>query len=74
MMLAMIDQFCSESPVPVKEDRLAIVAVVYPRIEHKSSQEVSEIGSNIAYFERVCNELAVFDRVIHVPILLIAFE
>lgn len=34
----------------------------------------SKIGSNIAYFERVCNELAVFDRVIHVPILLIAFE
>ena len=34
----------------------------------------SKIGSNIAYFERVCNELTVFDRVIHVPILLIAFE
>lgn len=33
-----------------------------------------KIGSNIAYFERVCNELTVLDRVIHVPILLIAFE
>lgn len=34
----------------------------------------SKIGSNIAYFERVSKELAVFDRVITVPILLIAFE
>lgn len=34
----------------------------------------SKIGSNIAYFERVCKELAVFDRVITVPILMIAFE
>lgn len=34
----------------------------------------SKIGSNIAYFERVTKELTVFDRVIHVPILLIAFE
>lgn len=34
----------------------------------------SKIGSNIAYFERVSKELAIFDRVISVPILLIAFE
>lgn len=34
----------------------------------------SKIGSNIAYFERVCKELTVFDRVIEVPILVIAFE
>ncbi|HYI41163.1 MAG TPA: BglII/BstYI family type II restriction endonuclease [Allosphingosinicella sp.] len=34
----------------------------------------SKIGSNIAHFERICKELSVFDRVIRVPILLIAFE
>jgi len=34
----------------------------------------SKIGSNIAYFERVSKELNVFNRVITVPILLIAFE
>lgn len=34
----------------------------------------SKIGSNIANFERVSKELAIFEQVIHVPILLIAFE
>ncbi|MEX2692389.1 BglII/BstYI family type II restriction endonuclease [Rhizobium mongolense] len=34
----------------------------------------AKIGSNVAYFERICKELMVFDRVITVPILLIAFE
>lgn len=34
----------------------------------------SKIGSNVAYFERICKELTVFDRVITVPILLIAFQ
>lgn len=34
----------------------------------------SKIGSNIANAERVAKELAVFDRVITIPILLIAFE
>jgi hypothetical protein len=34
----------------------------------------SKIGSNIANFERICKELTVFNRVITVPILLIAFE
>jgi hypothetical protein len=34
----------------------------------------SKIGDNIANFERVAKELEVFDRVITVPILLIAFE
>jgi len=33
-----------------------------------------KIGDNIANFERVVKELEVFDRVITVPILLIAFE
>jgi hypothetical protein len=34
----------------------------------------AKIGSNIANAERVSQELSVFDRVITVPILLIAFE
>lgn len=34
----------------------------------------SKIGSNIAYFERMCKELTVFDRVITVSILVVAFE
>ena len=34
----------------------------------------NNIGSNIANFERVMNELAIFDRTITVPIFLIAFE
>lgn len=34
----------------------------------------AKIGSNVANAERVAKELAVFDRVITVPILLIAFE
>lgn len=32
------------------------------------------IGSNIAYFNRVMNELSLFNRVISVPLLLISFE
>lgn len=32
-----------------------------------------KIGSNVAHFERICNELQVFDRVITVPILVIGF-
>ena len=34
----------------------------------------NKIGDNIAHFERISKELEVFDRVITVPILLIAFE
>jgi len=34
----------------------------------------AKIGDNIANAERICKELIVFDRVITVPILLIAFE
>jgi hypothetical protein len=33
-----------------------------------------KIGSNIASFERVMNELMMFDRTITVPIFLVAFE
>lgn len=32
------------------------------------------IGDNIAHAERVCRELRLFDRVITVPILVVAFE
>jgi hypothetical protein len=32
------------------------------------------IGSNIANFERICAELQLYDRVITVPLLVIAFE
>lgn len=39
-----------------------------------TNRAAAKIGSNIANAERVCKELAVFDRVITVPILLIAFE
>jgi hypothetical protein len=38
----------------------------------KSAAE--RIGSNIANAERVCNELQLFDRIITVPILVVAFE
>lgn len=34
----------------------------------------AKIGSNVANAERVCKEMAAFDRVITVPILLIGFE
>lgn len=34
----------------------------------------NKIGDNLANAERICKELIVFDRVITVPILLIAFE
>ncbi len=33
-----------------------------------------KIGSNIANFERLCGELQLYDRIVTVPILLIAFE
>lgn len=34
----------------------------------------SLLGSNIANFERLCSELELYDRVITVPILVVAFE
>ena len=37
-------------------------------------QAASNIGSNIASFERIMNELRLFDRTITVPIFLIGFE
>jgi hypothetical protein len=32
------------------------------------------LGSNIANFERLCGELQLYDRIITLPILVIAFE
>jgi hypothetical protein len=32
------------------------------------------IGDNLAHAERVCRELKLFDRVITVPIIVVAFE
>lgn len=34
----------------------------------------SLLGSNIANFERLCSELELYDRIITVPILVVAFE
>ncbi len=34
----------------------------------------ARIGSNVANAERVCKEMSIFNRVITLPILLIAFE
>jgi hypothetical protein len=48
--------------------RIAMAAFALP-----TKSAASKIGSNIAYFERVCKELTIFDRVITVPILVIAF-
>lgn len=39
-----------------------------------SSLAAQRMGSNIANFNRIMNELALFDRVISVPLLLISFE
>ncbi|MFH2135704.1 MAG: BglII/BstYI family type II restriction endonuclease [Pseudomonadota bacterium] len=39
-----------------------------------TKQAAAKIGSNVANAERISKELLVFDRVITVPILLIAFE
>lgn len=39
-----------------------------------SSLAAQRLGSNIAGFNRVMNELVLFDRVISVPLLLISFE
>jgi hypothetical protein len=39
-----------------------------------TTKAAQKIGSNIAYFERIMNELNLFNRVITVPLLLISFE
>lgn len=39
-----------------------------------TKQAAASIGSNIASFERIMNELRLFDRTITVPIFLIGFE
>lgn len=39
-----------------------------------SATAAQRLGSNIANFNRVMNELVLFDRVISIPLLLISFE
>jgi hypothetical protein len=39
-----------------------------------SQLAAQRIGSNIAHFNRVMNELSLFNRVISIPLLLISFE
>ncbi len=39
-----------------------------------TKEAAKKIGDNIANAERICKELQIFDRVITVPILLVAFE
>jgi hypothetical protein len=39
-----------------------------------SSSAATKLGSNIASFNRIMNELGLFSRVITVPVLLISFE
>jgi hypothetical protein len=39
-----------------------------------SSSAAGKMGSNIANFERIMNELSLFSRIITVPLLLISFE
>lgn len=39
-----------------------------------SSTAAQKIGSNVANFNRLMNELELFDRVISIPLLLISFE
>lgn len=39
-----------------------------------TKEAATKIGSNIAYVERIWNELGIFDRVITVPIMVVAFE
>ena len=50
-------------------DKIEAGAIAVP-----SSSAASKMGSNIANFNRIMNELALFDRVISMPLLLISFE
>ena len=38
-----------------------------------TKEAAKKLGSNIAYDERICNELNIFDRVITVPLMIITF-
>ena len=50
-------------------NRIEAAALAVP-----SKTAAQRLGSNIANFERICGELQLYDRIITVPILVIAFE
>lgn len=52
-----------------QSERIEAAALALP-----TRDAAAKIGSNVANAERVCKEMTAFDRVITVPILLIAFE
>lgn len=52
-----------------QSERIEAAAIGLP-----TQDAAKAIGSNIAYAERVVRELELFDRVITVPILVVAFE
>lgn len=52
-----------------QSERIEAAALAVP-----TRDAAAKIGSNVANAERVCKEMTAFDRVITVPILLIAFE
>ncbi|WP_439570748.1 BglII/BstYI family type II restriction endonuclease [Sphingomonas sp.] len=52
-----------------QSERIEAAALALP-----TRAAAAKIGSNVANAERVCKEMTAFDRVITVPILLIAFE
>ncbi|WP_271893855.1 BglII/BstYI family type II restriction endonuclease [Candidatus Phyllobacterium onerii] len=52
-----------------QKGRIEAAAIALP-----SKDAAGVIGDNIANAERVCRELKLFDRVITVPILVVAFE
>lgn len=52
-----------------QSERIEAAALALP-----TQDAAKAIGSNIAYAERVIRELELFDRVITVPILVVAFE
>lgn len=52
-----------------KSERIEAAALALP-----TQDAAKEIGDNIAYAERIIKELTLFDRVITVPLLVIAFE
>ena len=50
-------------------NRIEAAALAVP-----SKTAAQRLGSNIANFERLCGELQLYDRIVTVPILVIAFE
>ena len=52
-----------------QSERIEAAALALP-----TSKAAKIIGDNLANAERVCRELKLFDRVITVPIIVVAFE